>query len=85
MSLADRRLRNQGITRPLQRTPEAVVAWFGAVQAQTADFAILNNYRRFGNLCGQHCQIVNTHHSIEDQAIFPEISKQSEDRTSVSA
>jgi len=34
MSLADRRLRNQGITRPLQRTPEDVVAWFGAVQAQ---------------------------------------------------
>ena len=48
------------------------------VQAQTADFAILNNYRRFGNLCGQHCQIVNTHHSIEDYAVFPEISKQGE-------
>ena len=34
LSLADRRLRNQGIARPLQRTPEDVVAWFGAVQAQ---------------------------------------------------
>ena len=33
-SISDRRLRNQGIARPLQRTPEEVVAWFGAVQAQ---------------------------------------------------
>jgi hypothetical protein len=33
-SISDRRLRNQGITRSLQRTPEDVVAWFGAVQAQ---------------------------------------------------
>lgn len=48
------------------------------VEAQTADLAILDNYRRFGNLCGQHCTIVNTHHSIEDYAIFPELGKQSE-------
>ena len=34
ISLADRRLRNQGIVRSRQRTPEEVVAWFGAVQAQ---------------------------------------------------
>jgi hypothetical protein len=33
-SIADRRLRNQGIAKSLQRTPEEVVAWFGAVQAQ---------------------------------------------------
>ncbi len=40
--------------------------------------AILANYRRFGNLCGQHCQIVHTHHSIEDEAIFPAIAAQGE-------
>jgi hypothetical protein len=33
-SLAERRLRNQGIARSRQRTPEEVVAWFGAIQAQ---------------------------------------------------
>ncbi len=48
------------------------------VTAQTADLDIVNNYRRFGNLCGQHCGIVNTHHSIEDYAVFPQLSKQSE-------
>jgi hypothetical protein len=41
---------------------------------QAADLAMVANYRRFGNLCGQHCNIVNVHHSIEDQAIFPVIA-----------
>lgn len=34
---------------------------------------ILENYRRFGNLCGQHCRAVEMHHMIEDQAIFPKL------------
>ncbi len=32
--IARRRLHNQHVTRPGLRTPEAVVAWFGAMQAQ---------------------------------------------------
>ena len=39
---------------------------------------MLANYRRFGNLCGQYCQFVEMHHSIEDQAIFPKLARQSE-------
>ncbi|MEO5805818.1 hemerythrin domain-containing protein [Devosia sp.] len=46
------------------------------VEAETGSLAIVSNYRRFGNLCGQHCQIVNTHHSIEDDAIFPALAQQ---------
>ncbi|MGB3339752.1 MAG: hemerythrin domain-containing protein [Devosia sp.] len=46
------------------------------IAAETDDLAMLANYRRFGNLCGQHCQIVNTHHSIEDYAIFPALAEQ---------
>src|SRR5687767_537173 len=34
MAIADRRLQNQRITRPGPRSPEKLVAWFGAVQAQ---------------------------------------------------
>lgn len=47
-------------------------------EAQTENLAMTANYRRFGNLCGQHCQIVHTHHSIEDQAIFPVLSAKGE-------
>jgi len=46
------------------------------VTAEAAGLAMVSNYRRFGNLCGQHCQIVNVHHSIEDEAIFPAIAAQ---------
>jgi hypothetical protein len=46
------------------------------IAAETDDLAMVANYRRFGNLCGQHCQIVNTHHSIEDYAIFPALAEQ---------
>ena len=48
------------------------------VVAETGDMAMVANFRRFGNLCGQHCAIVNTHHSIEDYAIFPAIAAQGE-------
>lgn len=34
---------------------------------------ILENYRRFGNLCGQHCRAIEMHHMIEDQSIFPRL------------
>jgi len=44
------------------------------VAAEASGLAMVTNYRRFGNLCGQHCQIVQMHHSIEDEAIFPAIA-----------
>lgn len=46
------------------------------VTAEASGLAMVSNYRRFGNLCGQHCQIVNVHHSIEDDAVFPAIAAQ---------
>jgi hypothetical protein len=46
------------------------------IDTETSALTMVHNYRRFGNLCGQHCQIVNTHHSIEDYAIFPTLSEQ---------
>lgn len=47
------------------------------IAADTDGLAMVANYRRFGNLCGQHCQIVNTHHSIEDAHLFPVLAMQS--------
>lgn len=44
------------------------------IQAEVEKLPMLENYRRFGNLCGQHCRVIEMHHMIEDQAIFPELS-----------
>ena len=41
------------------------------VEKAAAGLDMVVNYRRFGNLCGQHCAIVEQHHSIEDYAVFP--------------
>jgi hypothetical protein len=46
------------------------------IAAETGDLAMVSNYRRFGNLCGQYCQVVNTHHSIEDYHLFPRLAEQ---------
>ncbi|KKB76523.1 hypothetical protein VW35_17180 [Devosia soli] len=46
------------------------------IAAKANDMAMLANYRRFGNLCGQHCGIVNTHHTIEDHHLFPVLAQQ---------
>lgn len=48
------------------------------VEAEAEAMTMISNYRQFGNLCGQHCQIVNTHHSIEDAHIFPALSEKGE-------
>jgi hemerythrin-like domain-containing protein len=46
------------------------------IKAETADLVMVSNYRRFGTLCGQYCQFVHGHHSIEDYAVFPGIAAQ---------
>lgn len=48
------------------------------VKAETDSLVMVQNYRRFGNLCGQHCQTVHTHHSIEDAHLFPALSAKGE-------
>lgn len=48
------------------------------VADEAAKLTLVSNFRRFGNACGQHCQIVNAHHSIEDAHLFPALARQSE-------
>lgn len=48
------------------------------VRDEAADLTMVKNYRAFGNLCGQHCQFVEAHHSIEDYAVFPKLARQGE-------
>jgi hemerythrin-like domain-containing protein len=48
------------------------------VAAAAGELEMLANFRRFGNLCGQHCAIVDQHHSIEDYALFPALAAKSE-------
>lgn len=53
------------------------------LQNSLNELDILDNYRLFGNLCGQHCEIINMHHSIEDQAMFPALLGRNEELNKV--
>lgn len=48
------------------------------VEEEAEALTMVHNFRRFGNLCGQHCQVVHTHHSIEDAGFFPVLSQKGE-------
>lgn len=69
---------NMEILRDLIRRAAAGEVSAEDMRNEAEAMPILQNYRRFGALCGQHCQIIHAHHSIEDQAIFPELSAKSE-------
>ena len=69
---------NMGVLAALIERANAGAVTPEQVAAETGDLAMIANYRRFGNLCGQYCQVVNTHHSIEDYHLFPALARQSE-------
>lgn len=43
----------------------------GAVGEALESLTLTENMRRCGTLCGQECQMLTVHHTIEDRAIFP--------------
>jgi Hemerythrin HHE cation binding domain len=69
---------NMGSIRALIERARDGLASADEVARETGSLTMVSNFRRFGNLCGQHCQIVNTHHSIEDAYVFPAIAAQSD-------
>jgi len=48
-----------------------------ALARDIGNMAMLDNFRRVGTLCGQECQMLTLHHTIEDQEIFPRLREQS--------
>ena len=69
---------NMRAIRVLIDRAQAGLVSLDEVARETGDLTMVSNFRRFGNLCGQHCQVVNTHHSLEDAYVFPAIANISE-------
>ncbi|RPE66222.1 hemerythrin HHE cation binding domain-containing protein [Pacificibacter maritimus] len=38
--------------------------------------SMTQNYQRFGNLCGRECMVLNMHHNLEEQEMFPRLEQQ---------
>ena len=47
----------------------------GDVADRVAAMTMIENYRTFGNLCGRQCQLLEMHHTIEDQSLFPRLRR----------
>lgn len=69
---------NMKLLRDLIAKAEAGELSAEELDTRAQSMPLVENYQRFGALCGQHCQIIEMHHSIEDQAIFPHLSPKSE-------
>lgn len=65
---------NMQVIRTLIERASAGTLTEAEIAEETASLAMVANFRRFGNLCGQYCQVVNTHHSIEDYHLFPALA-----------
>ncbi len=61
--MADVRRTMAAVARGLA-APSELGAAVGAMQ-------MMQNYRAFGGMCGQQCQFLTGHHTIEDTSMFP--------------
>lgn len=50
-----------------------------ALSEQVNKLDMSSNYRMFGNLCGQECQMLTGHHGIEDAHMFPLLHEEGSD------
>ncbi len=50
-----------------------------ALSDQVSKLDMSANYRMFGNLCGQECQMLTGHHTIEDMHMFPQLHQEGSD------
>ena len=66
------------VREPLERFIAAAGADENAgreIAARLDDLTMRDNILRFGAICGQACQMLEAHHTIEDQAIFPHLRR----------
>jgi len=63
-----------GVRRALDRFLSGL-GTAGDVADSVATMTMIENYRNFGNLCGRQCQLLEMHHTIEDQSLFPRLRR----------
>lgn len=77
-AIHDHQRQNMALLREIIARARAGALPEGGAEAALAGLGWLQNLRSFGALCGQHCQIVHMHHSIEDAHVFPALSEAAE-------
>lgn len=58
---------------------ERGVEKFATLHDAIANLEMRESFKIFGNLCGQECEMLNAHHSIESQMLFPVLHERGND------
>lgn len=72
-------LRQMAHARDIMERVAAGEAQLATLDQALSDMDMRHNYRVFGNVCGQGCQMLSGHHTIEDRYIFPVLAAQGND------
>jgi iron-sulfur cluster repair protein YtfE (RIC family) len=72
-------LRQMAKAHAVIRKLEEGEAQLTSLEDALTDLDMRQNYRLFGNICGQECQMLTGHHTIEDRYLFPVISAQADE------
>lgn len=72
-------LRQMAHAREIMEKVAAGEKQLAELEGALSEMDMRHNYRVFGNICGQSCQILTGHHSIEDRYLFPVISSQADE------
>lgn len=59
----------RGLLNQIEQTGQGA----GALADAIPKMSMAENYRTFGNLCGRECMVLNMHHNIEEQDMFPRL------------
>ena len=68
-------LRDLSEVRRIMDLIEAGEQKLAELNSAVSNMKMIESYRLFGNLCGRECQVLNFHHTIEDQNIFPALRR----------
>ncbi len=70
----DMHLRQLAAVRNVMEQVAAGQASTKRLNEAVSSIQMTHNYRQFGALCGQECAVLTSHHTIEDESIFPALS-----------
>lgn len=74
----DMHLRQLAAVRNVMDRVAAGQASTKTLSEAVSSIQMMHNYRQFGALCGQECAVLTSHHTIEDESIFPALSGRDE-------
>jgi iron-sulfur cluster repair protein YtfE (RIC family) len=57
--------------RQLQEAADAIGQIDAALLEKISDLDMRHNFKTFGNMCGEECQMLTFHHQAEDSMMFP--------------